>query len=140
PIEPANGNSGLTSQLLNVERLKQEIRRFTDLLPYPIFVHRTPLDFNGDLSNTIKGPWEIDPFNIPGFLNYLRARKPDENEPISAVSFSFDRGQHGVAAHGLLYFPRAGRNSSGSDESLSRVELMCRRMFITDDLQSLLPQ
>ena len=138
-IDPSTGSGGLTAQLLNFERLKEEVRRFGDLLPYPIFVHRSPMDFDGDLCNTIKGPWESDPFNTAAFQDYLRARRPNENAPITALSFSFDRIQHGVSAHGLLYFPRVGRNSNSSDEPVSKVELMCRRMFITDDLQSLLP-
>jgi len=137
--DPATGATSSVLEFLNFERLKAEVRRFGDLLPYPIFVHREPLDVEGDLSNSVKGPWETNQFNVPGFVDYLKTRHPNENEPISPVAFAFDRATKQVTAHGLLSFPRKGRNAGSSDESVARVELLCRRMFITNDITTLLP-
>lgn len=56
--DPATGREIPLQELLNFERLKQEVRRFGDLLPYPVYVHRSPMDIAGDLCNTMKAPWE----------------------------------------------------------------------------------
>jgi len=134
--DPTTGSQSAISDLLNVERLKKEVRRFGDLLPYPIFVHHAPMDVDGDLANVMKGPWEVDQFNVRTFIDYLKARHLDENEPLTAAAFSFQRETHKVAAHGLIYFPRKGAESG---ESVAKVELTCQRIFITDNITSLLP-
>ncbi len=138
-LDPATGKEIPRQELLNFERLKQEARRFGDLLPYPIFVHRSPTDFTGDLCNTMTAPWANPAHARDELLRFLRERHPNENEPISPIAFNFDRNKDKVSAQGVLYFPRTGQEASRSSESVAEVELFCRRMFITRDIPALLP-
>jgi HSP90 family molecular chaperone/class 3 adenylate cyclase len=138
-LDPATGKEIPRQELLNFERLKQEVRRFGDLLPYPIYVHRSPTDFTGDLCNTMKAPWENPAHTRDELLRFLRERHPAENEPISPIAFNFDSNKDKVNAQGVLYFPRTGQEASRSSEPVTQVELFCRRMFITRDIPALLP-
>jgi HSP90 family molecular chaperone/class 3 adenylate cyclase len=137
--DPQTGKKKSIMELLNFENLKREVRRFGDLLPYPIFVYRGSVDPSGDQSNALKGPWEREGFNVREFFDFLKNRHPGENEPLIASPFRLHHDPDKVEAHGLLYFPRAERDVQQPNESLAQVELFCRRMFITSDIPALLP-
>lgn len=139
-VDPQTGNKESVQNLLNSENLKREVRRFGDLLPFPITVHRNPNDLNGDQANTMVGPWEQDATSAPAQLNqYIAARHPDDNEPLLTFPFRLTQAADRVNAHGMLYIPRPSQGQSAAHESIANVELFCRRMFITDDIGPLLP-
>lgn len=136
--DPATGKKIDIASLLNSQTLKNEVRRFGDLLPFPINVHREPTDSTGDQCNVLTGPWELGVFNPQQSLDFLDKRHPGENQPLAMFPFRLHRNADKVEAHGVLYVPR-GDNARGPDDSAARVELFCRRMFITDNIQPLLP-
>lgn len=137
--DPVTGEEIPIQELLNFERLKEEVRRFGDILPYPIHVHRSPEDPFGEACNTVVAPWEREGCSELDLLGFLRERHTLENEPLSPESFVFLRDSHGVEAHGILYFPRPASHLRQAAESVARVELFCRRMFISHQMESLLP-
>ena len=129
------------SELLNFERLKQEVRKFGDLLPYPIYVHKGPGDEHGELCNAILAPWEVQPeqFDENRLRDFVTDRNSQGNAPIMVKPFNFVMAEDDVDAHGVFYIPRPDREAVENAESVSSVELFCRRMFITSELQALLP-
>lgn len=138
--DPETGKQVTIQELLNFERLKEEARRFGDLLPYPIIVHRSPEDRDGELTNTIEAPWERKTLDEGALLNFIKARHMGENEPMFPTAFRFSENVHGVNAHGVLYFPRPAQRLRRTPDSVSQVELFCRRMFISNDILPLLPE
>lgn len=138
--DPLSGKSTFLRDLLNFQRLRDEVRRFGDLLPFPIYVHRGPNDQSPQLANTTAGPWERPNSQKHQLLEFLKTRHPDENEPLWVEPFQFRRAGAGVEAHGILYFPNPELEFRRSYVSVARVDLFSRRMFITDDIPSLLPE
>jgi len=136
--DPATGKKISIANLLNSQTLKREARHFGDLLPFPINVHREPMDSTGDQCNVLTGPWEQGVYNPRQSMDFLANRHPGESQPLAVFPFHLNRNTDEVDAHGILYVPR-GDIASGSDESTAKVELFCRRMFITDNIQPLLP-
>lgn len=139
-VDPVTGEETSIRELLNFERLKEEVRRFGDLLPYTIYVHRSPEDPNGEICNAIEAPWEKDVWDEGALLDFLKRRHQQENEPLNPVPFRFDNATHGSNAHGIMYFPCPSQDRRRSNESVAQVELFCRRMFITNDITALLPE
>ncbi|MEM9552766.1 MAG: ATP-binding protein [Acidobacteriota bacterium] len=137
--DPMRGTEETVRELLNFEQLKQEVRRFGDILPYPIHVHRNPDDRTGDQCNSVTAPWERDTCVENDLIDFVRGRQPEENEPLSPEPFVFTRGTHDVDAHGILYFPRPASHLRQAPQSVAKVELFCRRMFISQQIEALLP-
>ncbi len=139
-VDPITGRPTSLTELLSFQRLQEEVHRFGDLLPYPIYVYRGPKDRSPVLGNTTAGPWEKPNCQRHLLIEFLKTRHPNENEPLWAEPFQFQRAANGVEAHGILYFPNPARELRASFESVARVDLFSRRMFITDDITPLLPE
>lgn len=138
-IDPIKGQKTFLKELLSFQRLQDEVRRFGDLLPFSIYVKRSPGDRSPVLCNSEVGPWEKPSCQKHQLVEFLKTRHPNENEPIWAEAFRLERHANQVEASGILYFPNPPREMRVSFESVSRVDLFCRRMFITDDIAPLLP-
>lgn len=139
--DPEDGKVKNLKELLNFTRLADEIRRFGDLLPFPIMVCRYPGDRNPIVANTTIGAWEKDTCRKDDLELFLKNRRKNENAPVWVERFSFAPTQeYPITAHGILYFPRPAQSMRADFESVSRVDLFSRRMFITDDIAALLPE
>ncbi len=104
-IDPVTGKTKSLRDLLTFQRLQEEVRRFGDLLPFPIYVYRTPDDRNPALTNTMRGPWEDNSGHSPQVIEFLTKRHEGENDPFWAEPFRLHHAQDGVDAHGIIYFP-----------------------------------
>ncbi|MEM7392907.1 MAG: hypothetical protein AAF492_11230, partial [Verrucomicrobiota bacterium] len=138
--DPANNASLTVGELLNFDRLSSEIRRFGDLLPYPIFVHRSLSDETGTMENTRMRPWDDEAVGSSELIEYLRKRRPDSNEPLFATPFRLDGEGDKVEASGVIYIPSPEKKFQGVSTTVAEVDLFVRRMFITDDLVDILPE
>lgn len=139
--DPDDGKVKNLKELLNFTRLESEIRRFGDLLPFPIMVCRYPGDRTPTIANTTIGAWEKDSCRKDDLELFLKNRRKGENAPVLVERFSFlPTQEHPISAHGIIYFPRPAQSLRADFESVSRVDLFCRRMFITDDIAGLLPE
>ncbi len=139
--DPETGENKSVHELLNFENLKSQVKRFGDLLPIPIYVHRSPEDLNGDLCNAMRWPWEGTGIaSLDELLRFHRNRHTEENEPIHATSFTLTEENDGVRAEGTIYFPRKPQEKLALYERSGEVELFCRRMFISDRIPALLPE
>ncbi|MCG8653909.1 MAG: ATP-binding protein, partial [Pirellulales bacterium] len=140
-LDPQTGERVLIQEFLNFERLISEVRRFGDLLPHPIYVHRSAEDQTGTLANAQHGPWEDEGYaDQIGLIEFITTRHEQENKPLWAEPFRLTEEQDGVTAHGIVYFPCPTQEQRSSNESVARLELFCKRMFITDDMLPLLPE
>jgi HSP90 family molecular chaperone/class 3 adenylate cyclase len=138
-IDPVTAEKTSLRDLLNFQRLEDEVRRFGDLLPFPINVKRSPSDKTPTLGNAQFGPWERPNCQTHELIAFVQKRHHGENEPLYAEAFEFTTTSHKVEAQGIIYFPSPSREMIKSFESVARVDVFSRRMFIADDIIALLP-
>jgi HSP90 family molecular chaperone/class 3 adenylate cyclase len=138
-VDPVTGQRRSLRELLAFAQLVAEVRRFGDLLPFPIYVHRQPGDTHPELANSTTGPWEKSNWNQEQLFAFLSARRPGENTPLWAAPFKFTEASDRIAAEGFLYVPNPPGDQGPSNQSVARAEMFCRRMFISDDMSAVLP-
>lgn len=138
-IDPITGQRRSLRDLLAFAPLLEEVRRFGDLLPFPIYIHRQPNDPHPEPANATLGEWEKSNWNQEKLFAFLGARRPNDNEPLWAEPFRLSEAKDGVTAHGFLYIPNAPADHGPNNQSVSMVELFCRRMFISDDMSAVMP-
>ncbi len=138
-VDPLTGQRRTLRELLAFAHLLEEVRRFGDLLPFPIWIHRGPGDRAPEPANATKGEWEKDTWSQDKLFAFLTARRPNENTPLWAEPFKLDISEDGVTGHGFLYIPNPPADQVPNNQPVSRVELFCRRMFISDDIVAVLP-
>lgn len=139
-IDPVTGATLSLQELLNFQKLSDEIRRFGDLLPFPVFVHRGPNDTQPLSGNVTTGPWENPNCQTQHLIDFMKIRRPNDNAPLIAEPFRLEAARDGVTAHGMIYFPNPPEQMRQSFETVARVDLFSRRMFISDDIIALLPE
>lgn len=138
-IDPITGQRRSLRELLAFAPLLQEVRRFGDLLPFPIYIHRQPNDAHPELANATVGEWEKSNWNQEKLFAFLNARHSNDNEPLWAEPFRLSEARDGVTAHGFLYIPNPTADHGPNNQSITMVELFCRRMFISDDMSAVVP-
>lgn len=76
--DPDDGKVKNLKELLSFTRLESEIRRFGDLLPFPIMVCRYPGDRTPTVANTTIGAWEKDSCRKDDLELFLKNRRKSE--------------------------------------------------------------
>ncbi len=118
-------------EFTGAERIKHLIRRWSNFVPFPIFV-------NGEQVNTVEALWtrspsEVKDEDLAEFYKFI-ANSP--GEPTYSLHFSADAP---LAIHSLLFVPAENIEKLGFARTEPGVALYCRKILIQQQAEELLP-
>ena len=114
--------------LLNDESLEHVIRKYADFIEFPIFFGRGRRQIN-----TRVAPWDNKDEDDIHYMEFLRHRYPDSNDPLSVIPV---RPRGDVAVKGVLFIPP----SKDPEYDVGSVELYVRRAFVCVSRKGPLPR
>jgi len=112
-------------EFLETERLENLIRKYSDYMPYPIYL-------DGRCVNTIHAPWHlnINELTSKDYLEFYQKICPNTNDPSFWIYLNLEGH---VNFRGLLYIPdRPAREGN--------IRLFCNRVFVQEFCTELVPE
>jgi len=118
-------------QFLNAQKIKDLIEKYSNFVPFPVYVNKEKEPANIQEALWNRKPSEVEDKEYKEFYKKLFDQYED---PLFWIHLNVD---FPFKLKGILYFPKIKNNF---DINQGRVKLYCNNVFVADDLKQIIPE
>jgi len=118
-------------QYLEDSKIKELIEKYSNFMPFPIFVNKEKEAVNQTEALWLRNPKDVTEEEYKEFYKQLFH---DYNEPLFWIHLNVD---FPFNLKGILYFPKI---KNQLELNTGKVKLFCNNVFVADDLKGIIPE